>query len=163
MAAVEVERLGLAPQPLDHRARLREGIDGVCEVEVGQAVGVVLAAGLRHARPRAGADSEVEPSAGDDVDGGGDLGQHRRGAQAVAGHQQAEAQPPGLGRDRREQRPALVDRSEAVPPDRHQMVEQPCVLDFGNGVGLVPHTHEVGVVDLLGRGCDPEGEMRGSH
>ena len=62
VAAVEVERFALSPQPLDHGARLRERIDRVCEVDVGQAVGVVLPASLRDARPRAGADAEVQSS-----------------------------------------------------------------------------------------------------
>ena len=88
VAAVEVERFALSPQPLDHDARLREGIDRVCEVDVGQAVGVVLPASLGDARPRTGADAEVQPSVRDDVDGSGDLGQHGRRAEAVAGDEQ---------------------------------------------------------------------------
>jgi len=65
--------------------------DRVGGVVVGQAVGVVLAPRPGDAGPRARADAEVEPPAGDDVDGRGDLGQHRRRPDAVAGHQQPQA------------------------------------------------------------------------
>ena len=81
VAAVEVERFALSPQPLDHSARLRQGIDRVAEVDVRQSVGVVLAAGLGDARPRPGADPELQPSVGDDVHSRGDLGQHGRWAE----------------------------------------------------------------------------------
>src|ERR1700689_64427 len=40
------------------------------------------------------------------------------------------------------------------------MVKQPGVLDLGDRVGLAPHPHDVGVVDLLRRGRDPETDAR---
>jgi len=61
-----------------------------------QAVGLVLATGDRRARARAGADPEVQPAAGHDVDGRRDLRQHRRRAEAVAGDEDADAQALGL-------------------------------------------------------------------
>ena len=82
------------------------------------------------------------------------------GPETVAGDKQTEAQAAGLRRKRREQRPALEDRGPAVSPDRHEVIEQPGVLDLGHGVGLAPDTKEVGVVDLLGRGGDPEAGVR---
>ena len=138
MTSIEVKRLGLGPQPLDHRARLRKRIHGLAEVEIGQAVGVILAAGLGHTRARAGADAEIEPTAGHDVDGGRDLGKNRRRAEAVAGDEQAEAQAISLRRERRQQCPALKDRTTGISPDRHQVVKQPGVLDLGDTVGFVP-------------------------
>ena len=92
VSAIEIERLGVAPQPLDRGAGLRESVYRVAEVEVLQAVGVVLAAGLGHTRPGTGADAESQPPVGHDVDGSGDLGQHRWRAETVAGDEQTEAQ-----------------------------------------------------------------------
>jgi hypothetical protein len=106
---------------------------------------------------RARADAEVEPSAGDDVDGRGDLGQHRGRPEAVAGDEQADAQPSGLRGEGREHRPALVDRPGRVTADRHQVVEEPRVLDLGDRVGIAPDPQDVLVVDLHGGGHDSEG------
>ena len=148
VGAVEVERLVLGPQPPDDRARLGEAPHGVGGVVEGQAVRLVLAPGQRVAGSRAGADAEVEPSAGDDVDGRGDLGQHRGRPEAVAGHQQAEAQSSGLRGEGREQRPAFVGRSVRVAADRHEVIEQPGMLDLRDRVRLAPDPQDVVVVDL---------------
>ncbi len=156
VGAVEVERLGLGPQPADDRAGLGEALHGVVEVVEGQAVRVVLAPGQRVAGARARADAEVEPAAGDDVDGRGDLGQHRGRPEAVARHEQPEAQPVRLRGEGGEQGPALEDRPVRVAADRHEVVEQPGVLDLGDRVRLVPHAQDVVVADLLGGGHDPE-------
>ena len=101
VAAVEVERFGFGPQAPDDRARFGEAFDRLGEGEVGKAVGRVFAPGLGWARPGADADPELEPAAGDDVDGRGDLGQQRGRADAVARDQQPEAKPAGLGSERR--------------------------------------------------------------
>jgi hypothetical protein len=156
VGAVEVERLGLGPQPPDHRARLGEALHGVGEVVEGQAVRLVLAPGDRMAGPRACADAEVEAAAGDDVDGRGDLGQHRGRPEAVAADEHTDPEPPGLRGERREQRPALVDRAVQVAEDRQEVVEQPGVLDLGDRVRLAPDAQDVLVVDLRLRGHDPE-------
>src|SRR5271156_2748391 len=47
VGAMEVERLGLRPQPPDDRASFREGLHGLTKVVVGQAMCLVLAAGRR--------------------------------------------------------------------------------------------------------------------
>ncbi len=158
VGAVEVERLVLGPQSPDHRAGFRQVGDGVRGVVEGQTVGVVLAPGQRVAGAGADADAEVQPSAGDDVDGGGDLGQQGRGPEAVAGDHDADAQPPGVGGEGGEQGPALVGGSGGVAEDRHEVVEEPGVLDLGDGVGLAPDAQDVGVVDLRGGGHDAEAE-----
>ena len=93
--------------------------------------------GQRVVRSRAGADPEVETSARDDVDGGGDLGQHGGRAEAVTGDEQAEPKALGLRSHGREQRPAFVDRSvrvatNRVATDRHAVVEEPRMLNLGN-------------------------------
>ena len=125
VGAVEVERLGLRPQAPDDRARFGEALDGIGEVEVSQAVRRVLATGRRGAGPRAHADAEIEPAAGHDVDGRGDLGEHRGRPEPIAGHQQPQAQMLGLSGKGREERPALEDRAVRVTTDRQEVVEQP--------------------------------------
>jgi hypothetical protein len=83
IVALEVERHGLVPQPADNRARLGEASDRVSGVVEGQAVSLVLTPGQWYVGPRACADAELEPAAGDDIDIGGDLGQHGRRAEPV--------------------------------------------------------------------------------
>ena len=157
VGALEVERFGLGPQPPDHGARFGEAPHGVGEVVVGQAVRFILAPGPRDGGPRACADTEVEPSAGDDVDGRGDLGQHRGRPEAVAGHEQAEAQSLGLRGEGREQCPAFEDRSVRVAADRHEVIEQPRMLDLA---GSCPPRARLagrrGSSTCCGGGRDPE-------
>ena len=88
VGAGEVERLGLGPQPSDHRERLGEALHGVREIVERQPVRFVLPPGQGLAGSGAGADAEVEPPSGNDVHRRGDLGQHRGRPEAVAGHQQ---------------------------------------------------------------------------
>ena len=130
------------------------------EVVEGQAVRLVLAPGQRVAGSRACADAEVEPPAGDDVDGRGDLGQHRGRSEAVAGHEQPEAQALGLCGEGREQRPAFEDRPVGIAADRHEVIEQPRVLDLRDRVRLAPDPQDVVVVDLHRGGHDPETRPR---
>ena len=158
--AVEVERVGLRPQAPDDRARLGEAADRVGEVVERQTVRLVLAPGERMARSRARADPEVEPPAGHDVDGRCDLGQHRRWPEAVARHQQPDAQALGLRGEGGEQRPTLERRAAGVAADRHEVVEQPRVLDLRNRVRLPPHPEYVAVSDLHRRRHDPETRLR---
>jgi hypothetical protein len=164
VGAVEVERLVLGPQAPDDRARLGEASHRVREVVEGQPVRRVLAPGGRGIGPRADADAEVKPSVGHDVDGRGDLGEHRRWSEAVAGHQQSEPQPFGLGGEGGEQRPAFEDRPVGVAADRHQVVKQPRVLDLGDRVRLSPDPENIVVADLLRGGRDSEpGSVRVRH
>ena len=58
------------------------------------------------------------------------------------------AQPSGLRGEGREQRPALEDRPVRVAADRHEVVEQPGVLDLRDRVRLPPDPQDVVVVDL---------------
>jgi hypothetical protein len=90
-SAVEVKRLAFGPQPRDDRACLCEGVDGLAEIDVGQAVGVVLAAGPGKTRPGAGANAELEPPRGHDVYRRCNLGQHGWRPEPIAGDQQAQA------------------------------------------------------------------------
>ena len=57
---------------------------------------------------------------------------------------------------RRQQRPALEGRPGRVAADRHQVVEQPRVLDLRDRVRLPPDPQEVVVVDLHRRGHQTE-------
>jgi hypothetical protein len=97
IVALEVERHGLGPQSADDRARLGEASDRMGGIVEGKAVSFVLTPGQWHVGPRACADAELEPAAGDDIDSGGDLGQHGRWAEPVACDHQPETQPLGLG------------------------------------------------------------------
>jgi hypothetical protein len=130
------------------------------EVMEGQAVRVVFAPGERMTGARPRPDAEVEPAVGDDVDGRGDLGQHRGWPKAIAGHQHAEAKPLGLGGERREQRPAFVGRPRRVAAERHEVIEQPRVLDHRDRVRLAPDAQHVAVFDLHRRGHDSEARLR---
>src|SRR3954468_3766517 len=154
--AVDVERLGRGPEAPDDRARLGQGTDGVLLIVERQPVGLVLAPRQRMTRPRRGADPEVEPTTGDDVDGRRHLREHRRRPEAVAGHEHAYTQAPGLRRKRGKQRPALISRAEGITADRQEVVEQPRVLDFRNRFGLQPDPPDLAVVDLHRGGHDPE-------
>ena len=88
----------VAQEARDDRERLLEAIDAVVE---GKAEGAVLR--LVPAR----AETEDQPAAADLVDGVGHLGQQGRVAETGADDQGAELDPPGGGRQRREERPAL--------------------------------------------------------
>jgi hypothetical protein len=138
VGAVEVERLRLGPQTPDDRARLGEASHRIREVEVWQTVRRVLAPRRRGARPGAHADAEIEPPAGHDVDGRGDLCQHRGRPEAIAGYQQPQAQSFGLCGKGREERPAFEDRAVRITADRQEVVEQPRMLDLRDRVRLTP-------------------------
>jgi hypothetical protein len=56
----------------------------------------------------------------------------------------------------REQCPAFVSHPVRVAADRHEVIEQPCVLNLRDGAGLAPDPQDVVVVDLRGSGHDPE-------
>ena len=86
----------------------------------------------------AGADAEIEPAVGDDVDGGGDVGEHGGVTVGVAGDHQPEAQAGGLGGVGGQQRPTLQARAGDVAVDRVEVVEEPGVLEDGRPVGLPP-------------------------
>jgi hypothetical protein len=77
-------------------------------------------------------------------------------AEAVAGHQQPEAQPLGLRGEGGEQCPALEDWPVGVAADRHEVVKQPRVLDLRDRVRFSPDSQNVAVADLLRGGRDPE-------
>ena len=114
--AIEVERLVLRPQLADDGAGLREVADGLTGRDQGHAVGLELPhRGVRAGDPAApGADPEIEPAVGDDVDRRRHLRQQGRGTQAVAGHDDAQPQPGGLGGQGSEERPGLQGRSEEL-------------------------------------------------
>ncbi len=155
--AVEVERLGLGPQPPDDRARLGEARRrrGRRRGRAGRAPRTPGGpAGWLGREPTPMPKSSRPPR--HDVDGRGDLGQHGGWSEAVAGHEQPEAHPSGLCGEGREQRPALEDRPARVAADRHEVIEQPRVLDLRDRVRLAPHAQDVVVVDLHGGCHDPE-------
>lgn len=91
VGALVVEGLLLGPQAFDQRAGFLEAAHRLRGVVEGQAVGFVLAPGQGMVGAGADADAEVEPAAGDHVDGCGDLGEHRGWPEAVAGHHDAES------------------------------------------------------------------------
>src|SRR5713226_4447686 len=112
----------LGEQRLDDAQRFAQASDPV--VEALKPVHLVF-----DLRPR-GADAELQPPAGQMIDGHGLLGEERRVAIGVARHKAAD--PDSLGRlgHRGLERPAFVDR--AVGPaaaDRGEVVEVPYVVE----------------------------------
>jgi hypothetical protein len=94
-------RARLRPHPPDDLDPFRELVDPLPDARERDAVGAVLV--LEPARPQ----TEIEPAAADDVQGGRHLGQDRRGAVRVAEHARAEAQTARVAGQRGERRPAL--------------------------------------------------------
>ena len=103
-----------------------------------------------------GADAELQPAAGQVVDGDRELGQDDGVAVGVAGDQAADAHALGRLGHRRLQRPALVDGPVgAGGPDRGEVVEVPQVVETAL-VGDPPHRAELIDGDVLTGGFQAE-------
>ena len=72
-----------------------------------------------------GAETELQAAVGDDVDGGGHIGQHRWMAVHDAGDQHPDAQTSSRLRQRGERHPAVKARSGRVAEDRIEVIERP--------------------------------------
>ena len=107
----------------DHRVqRLTKAPDSM--VEALDSIHLVF--GLRPG----GADAELQPSAGKVIDRHRHLGQHHRVAIGVAGHHATESDASSRRRDRRQQRPAFIDRPlRAIGTDRCEVVEIPDMIE----------------------------------
>jgi hypothetical protein len=130
------------------------------------AEGVVLA--VHHGRQggvgqfaAARADLEYQPPARDDVDRGRHLGEHGRGADPVAGHDHAQPQPAGLGSEPGQQRPCLQRRPGRLAPQRHQVIPQPGVLEFGHRLSFPPDAQDLVICGASLAGLDPEAHPAG--
>src|SRR5690348_1654801 len=63
---------------------------------------------------------------------------------------------PVCAREGGEQCPALENRPVGVAADRHEVIEQPGMLDLRDGVRLLPYPQHVAVGDLRRSRHDPE-------
>ena len=108
----------------------------------------------------AGAQPEDQPPAADVIDRGRHFGDDRGVAIRIAGHQQADLEPLGLGGERGQQRPAFQTRTGRIGEDRQKVVEPEgaVVAEF---VGLQPQVAHLCVGDVLRRGLHAEAEAVG--
>jgi hypothetical protein len=162
-APVEVERLLLAPEPLDQRAGLGEVGQRLIDRHHVDAVRVVLPVHeLRVSRIAYGAaaraDPEDQPPGRDDVDRGRHLGEHGRRANPVTGDDHAQPQPAGLRGERRQQRPRLEGGTGHVAAQRHEVIPEPGVLELGHAVRLAPYPQDLRIAEARLAGLDPEAQ-----
>ena len=143
-------RHGVGEQARDDLERLVEAVEPLLERGEVDAVGVALLL----VPPRA--ETELEPTAGDDVERGGHVRQHRRVAVGVAGHQHADADPVRRLGQRRRGDPALQAGPGGVREDRIEVVEGPGRLEQLDVVGGLPDGQHVGPRRVLRGGLDRE-------
>src|SRR5690606_10954551 len=103
------------------------------------------------------AEAEDEAPAGDVVDGGGHLRQHRRVPVGVAGNERTDRDPGDEGTERGEQGPPLVHRAGGVLGVRHEVVDDVEAVPPG-GLGVEAGGEQV--VPRLGV-VHPEAEAHG--
>src|SRR5437763_3561850 len=152
VAAVEVGGL-VGQQPDDHLAGLVEAIEALLQRAQLDPVGVALLF------VPAGADAQLQPAVGDDVDRRGHIGQHRRVAVDDPGHQHADPEPLGGLGQRGRHRPAFQTRAGRIREDRIEVIEGPRRLEHLDLVGRLPDGQHVGPLGVL-RGC-LDGEAHG--
>jgi hypothetical protein len=128
---------GLAEQADDGLDALVEPVEPLPQRRQVDAVGVAL-----HLVPP-GAQADFQPSARDDVDGRGHVGQHRRVAVDHAGYLAAEPDPPGRLGQRGQHRPGLEARPGQVAAQRVEMIPVPGGFEEGNLVRRDPHVTEL--------------------
>ena len=133
LVVLAVEGRGLlGEQAGQHLAGLLEAVEALLDAAELDAVG----AGLLLVP--AGADAELEPAVGDDVERRGHVGQHGGMPVVDAGDQHADAQPLGGLRQRGQRDPALQARPGGVGEDRIEVVERPAGLEDVDVVGRLP-------------------------
>jgi len=102
------------------------------------------------------ADAEVEPPLGDYIRRDGDLRQDGRVTVRVARDHQANAEAIRCRGERGECLPAFEAGAVQMPVDRRVVVEEPCMLDAWDAIGLLPDRQHFLVGDILRRGLEPE-------
>ena len=152
VAPVEVGEL-LGPEPPGDLAGLAEAPDALAGRVERDAHALVLVL------VPAGADAEIEATVGDHVHRGRHVGMDRGVAVGVARDHQPEAQARRLGRQGRQQRPALEAGAIQVALDRREMIEEPGVLEGGRPVGLLPDLEHRVVGRVLWRRLDSPSEL----
>ena len=132
----------LRPQRRQHLARFVEPLHPLTRSQ------------LRHAEHgldvgvTAGAESQIEPSTADVVDGDGHLGQHAGVPVGIAGDERADAYSPSRLCHRGERRPGLEDVTGALASHRGEVVEQPAAVE-STVVGDRPHLAQCVDADML--------------
>jgi len=108
----------------------------------------------------AGTKAELEPAAGDDVDGGGHVGQHGRVPVHHAGYLAAEPDPPRGLRYGGQHRPGLEVRPGQVTAQRIEVIPVPRRLEQGDLVRRDPRVAELFPRLMLGPCLDREAHVR---
>ena len=147
LVELAVERRGvLAQQPGEHLTGFLEAIEPFFDAAEFDAI----CPGLFFVPP--GADTQLEPAVGNDVQRRGHIGQHRGMAVVDSGDKRADPQPLGGLRQRGEGRPAFQTWARRVGEDRIEVIEGPARFEDVDVVGRLPDGQHVGPRGVL-RGC----------
>jgi 3-hydroxyisobutyrate dehydrogenase-like beta-hydroxyacid dehydrogenase len=146
---------GLAQQQHDGLDTLVEPVEPLPQGRQVDAVGVAL-----HLVPP-GAQAEFQPSAGDDVDGSGHVGQHRRVPVDHAGHLAADPDPPGGLSHRGQHRPPFEVGPGQVAGQRVEVIPVPRRLEQRYLVRRDPRVADLLPRLMFGPGLDREAHSGG--
>ena len=104
----------------------------------------------------AGADADLQPSAGDDVERRGHVRQQRGVSVVDAADQGAQPEPLGRLRQRGERHPAFQAGPGRIGENGIEVVEGPAGFEQLDFVGGLPHGEHAGPFGVLGGGFDGE-------
>ena len=154
--AVERGR-GVAEQPDDDLDALVEAVHALLQRRQRDAVRVALLLVPARAEP------DLEPALGDDVDGRGHVGQHRRMAVDHARDLAADPDPPGGLPHGGQHRPALDVGPGGIPAQRVEVVPVPGRLEQVDLIGREPHVAHLRPRLVLGPGLDGKAHSPSPH
>jgi hypothetical protein len=106
-----------------------------------------------------GAETDLKPPSGDDVEGGGHVGQDRRMPIGIAGHKYTKADPRHDAAECSQHRPPLEHRSGSITEYGVEVIERPAGVVQLDPVPFLPEVHDGLPFAVLGAGL--EGEAHG--